>query len=360
MVVRRAKVAGTSSPWHRRIIPTVTLVLLSGCSNGDGQGGTAAEGHAAAETANQAITSPPLEAPAAERPNPAVSSPPAPNPIVVEAPAESRGGPVDTAGVAAVGDMAADAENRQLLRDIAAGDAAAGEVYAETCLRCHSLAEGGANGVGPNLYGIVGAPVGGALGFDYSATMQALHDQGQTWTFERLDTFLENPAIAMPGTRMGFAGIRDAGDRVNLLAYLRLLANTPTSLAPQPFGATSGMSPLMIGEGQAANGILLYRQLGCDVCHGTGLTGVVDERVEAEGDGPPLIGQSFAERWFGGSVRDLYQVMQETMPPRNAGHLDDATGTALLAYILSVNGFAAGQDDLPADPNVLGGMGFFQ
>jgi len=103
-----------------------------------------------------------------------------------------------------------------------------GAIARRLCASCHNFASGGPNGVGPNLYGIVGANHAHAAGFNYSAALRALGDK--PWDYESLNAFLARPATAVPGTRMAFAGINNAGQRADVVAYLRSLAQTPAPL----------------------------------------------------------------------------------------------------------------------------------
>ena len=98
----------------------------------------------------------------------------------------------------------------------AAADPAAGERLWRQCAACHQL--NGTDGTGPHLNGVVDRPKASVAGFGYSDA--ALSQQGQAWTPENLSAFLESPRAYMPGTRMTYNGMRDAGDRANLIAYL--------------------------------------------------------------------------------------------------------------------------------------------
>jgi cytochrome c len=97
------------------------------------------------------------------------------------------------------------------------GDAARGEKRFEECATCHAL-ERGVNNVGPSLFGVIGRKAGEIAEFRYSP---ALKKSGLTWTSQVLDTFIADPQKEVPGNRMPFAGMPDAADRADLLAYLQ-------------------------------------------------------------------------------------------------------------------------------------------
>jgi cytochrome c len=96
------------------------------------------------------------------------------------------------------------------------GDAARGEVRFQDCAACHKL-DAGANTIGPSLHGIFGRKAGELADFRYSPAMKR---SGIVWTPETLDQFITDPQAMVPGNRMPFAGIADAGDRADLIAYL--------------------------------------------------------------------------------------------------------------------------------------------
>ena len=99
---------------------------------------------------------------------------------------------------------------------MAAADVGKGAKVFKKCSACHKL-EDGVNATGPYLYGVVDRAVGSADGFGYSSAMAGF---GGEWTNERLDQFLANPKGNVPGTSMGFSGLKKQTDRVNLIAYL--------------------------------------------------------------------------------------------------------------------------------------------
>ncbi len=102
----------------------------------------------------------------------------------------------------------------------AAGNAAAGARQFLACRACHTVAPGGANGVGPNLAGIMGAKAGTRPGFAYSPAMK-----GTTlvWTAAEMDAFLARPNARLPGNKMAYAGMANAAARRDLVAYLATL-----------------------------------------------------------------------------------------------------------------------------------------
>jgi cytochrome c len=96
------------------------------------------------------------------------------------------------------------------------GDAARGEKRYEECAACHSV-ERDHNGVGPSLHGIFDRKAGTASDFRYSP---ALKRSGITWTADTLNAFIADPQGFVPANRMPYAGMPDAADRADVIAYL--------------------------------------------------------------------------------------------------------------------------------------------
>jgi len=102
-----------------------------------------------------------------------------------------------------------------------------GAAAAKKCGACHSFAKGEKNGVGPNLYGVVGDKIGEGRGFNWSAAIKA---KGGVWTIDALNQFITYPKGYIPGTAMGFAGIQKDSERADVLAYLNSLSDSPQPL----------------------------------------------------------------------------------------------------------------------------------
>ena len=96
------------------------------------------------------------------------------------------------------------------------GDAARGEARFQDCAACHRL-EAGANNVGPSLHGIFLRKAGELADFRYSP---AIKRSGISWTPETLDKFISDPQAVVPANRMPYAGMVNASDRADLIAYL--------------------------------------------------------------------------------------------------------------------------------------------
>lgn len=119
---------------------------------------------------------------------------------------------------------------------LAQGDAAAGQKVFKKCGACHTTEDGGANKVGPNLWGMVGRAPATVPGFAYSDAMKAL---GGEWTLESLDAFLADPKGMVPGTKMSFAGIRKPDQRADVILYLRGQSASPVPLPTPEAAATT-------------------------------------------------------------------------------------------------------------------------
>jgi cytochrome c len=101
-----------------------------------------------------------------------------------------------------------------------AGDPAKGKMVFQRCAVCHRVEKDGGNGLGPNLFGVVGRKAGTVADFAYSPAMK---NSGITWTADKLTAYITHPAKIVPGNRMAFAGINDQGQVGDVVAYLATL-----------------------------------------------------------------------------------------------------------------------------------------
>jgi len=132
---------------------------------------------------------------------------------------------------------------------LATADISRGErTFKGQCTTCHTIDDGGANGTGPNLHGVVGAEKAHHAAFSYSAALSGI---GGTWTYEDLDHWLANPSSFARGTSMSFAGLRKDADRVNVIAYLA--AQSPNAPPfPAPLAASDEGEGAAAAEGEEA------------------------------------------------------------------------------------------------------------
>jgi cytochrome c len=151
-----------------------------------------------------------------------------------------------------VGESGAEAEV-PIANLLAAADPAKGEQVFKKCTACHTIAKGGANGTGPNLWGVMGGAIGKhAAGFAYSP---ALSGKGGNWEWESMSQWVKSPRDFAPGTKMTFAGLSKPEDRANLLAYLNTQGDGPLALpAPQAAPASPEKAAAEAADQPAAAG----------------------------------------------------------------------------------------------------------
>ncbi|WP_033075524.1 c-type cytochrome [Sphingopyxis sp. MWB1] len=139
---------------------------------------------------------------------------------------------------------------------LAAADPAKGETVFAKCAACHTIEAGGANGIGPNLYGALGKAHGHVPGFAYS---DALKSVPGNWDFASMDEWLKSPRKYAPGTKMSFAGLSSPEDRANLIVYMNNMGSNlplPAPVELPPPGAEgeapAADAPASEGEGETA------------------------------------------------------------------------------------------------------------
>lgn len=211
--------------------------------------------------------------------------------------------------------------------DVAAevfGDAANGEALYAQCRGCHQVGDGAKNRVGPKLNGIFGRTAATVEGFRYSNAFERAGAKGLEWHADELDVFLENPKQLVPGTRMSFRGIRDAGERADLIAYLRKYSDSPSDMPEADPTATptdhSVATEILALQGDAEYGEYLSSE--CTTCH----------RADGADDGIPSI-VLWPEEDFVIAMH-AYKTAIREHPVMNlvAGRLNDEEIAALAAY----------------------------
>jgi cytochrome c len=141
---------------------------------------------------------------------------------------EKRGYSIEVTEDTGAGAAPAAAEAADIAPLYATADVAAGETYfSKKCAVCHTIDKGGANKVGPNLWGVMNRPVGSVAGFSYSSAMKA---HGGNWTFEEMNKFQWNPKKTIPGTIMAYGGNKKDQERANLIAFMAGKHDAPPAL----------------------------------------------------------------------------------------------------------------------------------
>jgi len=125
---------------------------------------------------------------------------------------------------------------------LASADVGAGKTTSVKCEQCHDTTSAKTIKIGPPLFGVVGRARASVAGFDYSSAMKA---KGGTWTYDELFKFVKEPGAYIPGTKMTFAGITSAKDRINLISFLRTNTDgAPVAIPPPaPAAATPAAAP---------------------------------------------------------------------------------------------------------------------
>ncbi len=142
---------------------------------------------------------------------------------------ETLGYPIE--GVEVEGDGAE--ADKPIAFYLASADAAKGEQVFKKCAACHNAEPGGANALGPALYGVMGNPVAAHPGFAFS---DPLKSKGGTWDWETMSEWLANPRSFAPGTKMTFAGLSNPQDRADVMLFLNARDNAPLPVPAAPAG----------------------------------------------------------------------------------------------------------------------------
>jgi cytochrome c len=173
---------------------------------------------------------------------------------------EKMGYPIE--GVEVEGEGGAEAE-KPIEFYLASADPAKGQQVFNKCTACHNAEQGGANQLGPNLWDIIGEPIGKGKGFDFSP---ALSGHSGTWDWHSLSEWLKNPKAFAPGTKMTFAGLSTPQDRANVIAFLNAHSDAPKPLPAAPAEATAeaGAGPGNGAQKAAKEPVLTEQQAGAN------------------------------------------------------------------------------------------------
>jgi cytochrome c len=153
--------------------------------------------------------------------------------------------------IAGVSDVSAGAAAEQPIAVyLAKADPAKGADTFKKCAACHNADKGGANQLGPNLWNVLGLPIGQGKGFAFS---DALSKKGGTWNWDNLSQWLTSPRTFAPGTKMTFAGLSNPQDRADVEAFLNQHSDSPQPLpkAPAAPAAAAGAAGNTGQEAQA-------------------------------------------------------------------------------------------------------------
>ena len=149
------------------------------------------------------------------------------------------------------------------------GDPDRGARVFAKCKSCHMVGPEARNRLGPHLNELFGRRAAGLEGYKYSKPMKRAGADGLTWTADKLHLYIENPKSLVTGTRMSFRGLKDVGDRNDLLAYLRQFTANPQDIpesAPTATPSDPDIDPAILAiAGDRGYGEYLASE--CTTCH---------------------------------------------------------------------------------------------
>jgi cytochrome c len=142
---------------------------------------------------------------------------------------EKMGYPIAGVAVESAGGAAAE---QPIEFYLAKADPAKGQQVFNKCMACHNADKGGANQLGPNLWGVIGLPIAEDRGgFAFS---DALKKIGGSWNWDNLSKWLTSPKAFAPGTKMTFAGLSKPEDRADVIAFLNQHSDSPLPMPAAP------------------------------------------------------------------------------------------------------------------------------
>ena len=120
-----------------------------------------------------------------------------------------------------------DVASGDIMALLASASADEGAKIFKKCTACHSIAKGGANKIGPALWGVLGRQAGSISDYKYSKAMSA---HGKPWSFEEMNSFLIKPKDWIKGTKMSFVGLKSEKDRAAIILYMNKKTDSPLPL----------------------------------------------------------------------------------------------------------------------------------
>ena len=118
-------------------------------------------------------------------------------------------------------------QDENIMALFASTTATEGAKVFKKCAACHSISQGGGNKIGPALWGTLGRQAGSLSDYKYS---KAMANHGKTWSFEEMNSFLIKPKEWIKGTKMSFAGLKNAKDRAAVILYMNENSSNPLPL----------------------------------------------------------------------------------------------------------------------------------
>jgi cytochrome c len=208
------------------------------------------------------------------------------------------------------------------------GDPDRGAELYQQCSGCHQIGSGAKDRIGPHLNGIFGRRAGSSDGYRYSDSMARMGADGLTWTLETLDAYVANPRALVSGTRMSYRGMKDAGDRADLLAYLRAFSDSPANIPEAEPTATAtdhDLNPEILAiQGDPEYGEYLSSE--CTTCH----------RSDGADEGIPSITYWPEEDFVAAMHAYKRQLRPHPVMQMIAGRLSNEEIAALAAYFAAV------------------------
>ena len=131
---------------------------------------------------------------------------------------------ISAAATAETTSESSSSESGEIMALLASASVADGKKIFKKCAACHSIAKGGANKIGPALWGILGRKAGSISDYKYSKAM-AVH--AKPWSLEEMNGFLIKPKDWIKGTKMSFIGLKKDTDRAAVILYMNQNTDNP-------------------------------------------------------------------------------------------------------------------------------------